>query len=208
MKKIVLTLVVALAFPLSSLSADTPAGDFKGEQVKIKSQLEELFADSKKVNAAGPERKPARNKIENAMDWDQVAKDCLGTTEWNKASASNRNEYRNLLREVVVKTAFTRLDKFWDGASYKFKKIDVKGDKAQATAVFKVKDEDFTLDYYLLKQGNTWKLYDVALEDIRYSENIREQIKAFLKEKGFSSLLGKLRKKRDELDEGAKTKKG
>jgi ABC-type transporter MlaC component len=173
---------------------------FSGEAAKIKSQLESLFEASKKVNASGAERKTARDRIESAMDWEQIAKDCLGNAEWKKATPAQRTSYRDLLKEVVVKTAFTRLDTFWDGAAFRFTKIEAKSGKAQASVTYTVKGDSFDLDYYLLKRGSDWAVYDIAFEEMRYSENIREQITAFLSGKGFASLLEKLKKRRDELD--------
>jgi phospholipid transport system substrate-binding protein len=209
MKKLQLV-TIALSFTLASVgfSAEAPGGKtYTGEAFKIKTQLETLFDSSRKVNDSTPAtRSAARQAIENAMEWDQIAKDCLGTKEWNKTPAASRNQYVTLLREVVVKTAYTRLDKFWDGASYQFTKIDVKGEKAQATAKYTVKGEHFSLDYYLVKKGANWEIYDVAFEDFRYSENIREQITAFLKDKGFPNLLDKLKKRKEELEDGSKKK--
>ncbi len=187
-------------FHSSVFATETPV--FTGEAAKIQTQLASLFDSSKKVNDLAPAtRKAARDAIENSMDWEQVAKDCLGNKEWSKNSAANRSAYRDLLREVVVKTAFTRLDTFWDGATYKFTKIDVSGDKAQVVAKYTVKGDTLTLDYFLTKKADAWRIYDIAFEDLRYSENIREQITAFLKGKGFSNLLAKLKQRRDELNE-------
>jgi hypothetical protein len=47
---------------------------------------------------------------------------------------------------------------------------------------------------------------DIAYEELKYSANIREQLDAFLKEKSFSDLLTKLRKRSEELDKPVKTK--
>ncbi len=180
---------------------------YTGEAAKIKEHLEGLFDASRKVNSTNEaERKVARGQIEHSMNWPEVAKDGLGASEWGKTSVANRKAYTDLLQEIIVKTAYTRLDTFWDGAKYHFSKIDIKGPKAQATAIYKVKGESFTLDYFLSKTPKGWLIYDIAFEDIRYSENIREQIKAFLREKGFSSLLAKLKKRRDDLNENAKKK--
>lgn len=198
---------VPAAAPATSAPTEPAGPVYTGEAAKLKDHLEVLFDASRKINSANDaERKSARGKIETSMDWQEVAKDGLGAAEWSKTSAANRKAYTDLLQEVIVKTAYTRLDTFWDGAKYHFSKIDIKGNKAQATAIYDVKGEKFTLDYYLLKNGGKWLIYDIAFEDIRYSENIREQIKAFLKEKGFSSLLAKLKKRRDDLNENAKKK--
>jgi phospholipid transport system substrate-binding protein len=200
----------AILFSSGLKAAEAPGGKtYTGEAAKIKTQLETLFDASRNVNDAAPAtKKTARQAIEDSMDWEQVAKECLGMKEWNKNTPANRNLYRDILQDVVVKTAYTRLDKFWDGATYQFTKIDVKGDKADVSAKYTVKGEHFSLDYYMLKKGATWKIYDVAFEDFRYSENIREQITAFLKDKGFPNLLDKLKKRREELTEVKAEKKG
>ena len=67
-------------------------------------------------------------------------------------------------------------------------------------AKFKVKDEPFVLEYFLEKKANTWKIYDISFDDIRYSVNINEQLDAFLKEKNFNALLDKLRKRSAEIE--------
>jgi ABC-type transporter MlaC component len=69
-----------------------------------------------------------------------------------------------------------------------------------------VKEDSFGLDYYLSKKGNQWLISDIAYEELKYSANIREQLDAFLKEKSFSDLLTKLRKRSEELDKPVKTK--
>ncbi|MBY0369135.1 ABC transporter substrate-binding protein [bacterium] len=178
---------------------------YTGEEAKLQTFMSEVFEASRKVNTEGADKTASREKIQKAMDWERVAKDCLGTSAWNKASAANRKSYKDLLEDVIIRTAYTRVDTFMTGATYEFKEIQVKGKDAHVQAVFKQGVDDFTLDYYLGKKGAGWQVYDIAFEDIRYSENIREQIKAFLSEKGFPSLLAKLKERRDKLVEDAKT---
>jgi len=176
---------------------------------EITTKLEDLFAASRKVNAAGDEKQKARTKIEAALDWDRIAQLCLGTKHAKKNTGKNFEDFRNLLRDVVVKTAYTRLDKFWDGnTKYVFQNIEVKGNTVKVPTKFLVKGEASVLDYYMLKKGNDWLIYDIAYEDERYSTNISEQIDAFLRDGNFNTLLEKLRKRRDELaEETSKSKK-
>jgi ABC-type transporter MlaC component len=110
-----------------------------------------------------------------------------------------------LLREVVSKTAFSRLSSFWKGASYTFEKIDLKGNSGVVASRFQPSSGDsLVLEYYIQKKGGQWLIYDVAFEGVRYSVNIHEQIDSFLKEKSFPGLLEKLRKRRDDIDSGKK----
>lgn len=190
----------------------TPAAKtFSGEAAKIQEHLTSVFESARKVNADGADKAPARDKVQKSMDWERVAKDCLGAGEWKKAGAANQKAYKDLLQDVIIRTAYTRVDTFMKGATYTFKDIKVKGKEAQATVIFKQGVDEFTLDYYLSKGAAGWLVYDIAFEEIRYSENIREQIQAFLadkgKAKGFSSLLAKLKERRDKLVEDAASAK-
>lgn len=182
--------------------ADEPA--FTGDALKIKGKMVALFDDSSKVN--GPTKAEARKKLEGAMDWDKIAKACLGSAEWGKQSAKNRSEFTSLLKDVVVNTAYTRMDTFWTDTTYKFNKIDVKGSEAHVVSSFTAKGDVVSLEYFLTKKGSDWLVSDISYEDNRYSTNINEQITAFLKEKSFPQLITSLKKRRDDLASG-KTKK-
>ena len=180
-----------------------------GSTQEVTTRLEKLFEASKKVNLDGPDKQKARETIEKAMDWEKIAQMCLGANLAKKNAGKNFDEFRSLLKEVITRTAFSRLDKFWEGnANYKFEKIDVQGANAKVPTKFFVKGEPFELDYYFTKKGGEWLIYDISYEEIRYSTNISEQIEAFLKEGNFSTLLSKLKKRRDTLiEEESKPKK-
>lgn len=202
--KYFLLFLVSTALPLL---AEEPT--FSGEALKIKGRMDTLFEASKLVNADGATKAKARGQIEEAMDWDQIATLALGKANAKKYGGQKFADFKSLLKDVVLKTAFSRMDKFWeDGTVAKFKTIDVKGNDAHVAASFNVKDESFALDYYLLKKGANWLVYDIAYEEMKYSTNINEQIDSFLREKPFSELLGKLKKRREELDNPKPKKAG
>lgn len=191
----------AEAKPAAAAPAESAASSFSGEQLKIKELLETLFDASKKVNKPAETKAKYRALIERGLDWNEVATACLGKGA-AKGSAAQREQFKNLLKDVAVKTAFTRLDTFWDGANYKFDEIKVKGNEAQAHSTFTVKGDSFGLDYYLSKKSGKWLINDIAFKNERYSVNIREQITEFLSQSNFAGLLDKLKKRREELDRG------
>lgn len=186
------------AKPQAITTTKTPT--FSGEALALKNYIENLFEQSRHLNSPDPHKKTnARNQLESAMDWDHTARLCLGG-RWARESDKNRSGFKSLLKDVIIKTAFSRIDKFWEGGTtYQFDKIDVKGNRAAVVAKFMVKDDFFTLGYFFEKQGNRWAMYDLSYEDLRYGANINEQIEAFLKEKNFTALLDRLRKRREEL---------
>ena len=204
MKKhfLIFTFFLSVLLSIQPIMADTA-----GVSRQLTTKLDALFKASRSVNADGEEKVKARNQIEGSMDWEKIAQVCLGNYAKRNAG-KNLNDFKTLLRDVVVKTAYSRLDKFWDGnTSYKYEKIEFKGGSAKVPCKFTVKGEPFVLEYFFSEKGNQWLIYDISYDDVRYSTNISEQISAFLKEKSFAELLGKLRKRKDELSEDAKPRK-
>ncbi|NDC26146.1 MAG: hypothetical protein EBZ49_18710, partial [Proteobacteria bacterium] len=113
MKKILFSLIVALnciSFAKSASPADT-------EVENIKTYLNQLFESSKKVNSTSEEKEKARKTIDSSIDWDSIATLCLGPEHAKKYAGKNFGDFRNLLREVISKTAYSRMDKFWEGGT-------------------------------------------------------------------------------------------
>lgn len=185
---------------------DLTTKTFQGEALKLKAHMISLFDASSKVNDPS-KRKEARSLIETSVDWDTISHECLGSNQWKKTPAGNRDQFSRLLREVIVKTAYSRLGNFWDGTTYKFEKIDVKGKDAVVKSKFMLKDEAVVLEYYMQRKGDKWMLTDIAYDDIKYSENINEQINSFLREGKFPGLLDKLKKRLEELDKDTEDNK-
>jgi len=201
-------LIYSLFFLLSVLSFGKSPVVTSGPEVDgIKKYIENLFESSKKVNLPNSEKDKARREIDGAIDWESIASLCLGPEHTKKFKGKNFSDFKSLLREVISKTAFSRMDKFWEGGTKaQINKVEVNGNQAFVAAKFLVKEDSFGLDYYLSKKGNQWLISDIAYEELKYSANIREQLDAFLKEKSFSDLLTKLRKRSEELDKPVKTK--
>jgi len=195
MKNLILFPFLAVAFLVAPLFAAPSPND-----AVITKTVEDLFAASKKINNPG-EQKQARAQIEAALDWDRIAELCMGTSRWKSTAARSKAEFKRLLKEVILKTAYSRLDKFWTpDLTYAFQPIQWTGGNAAVPVKFTVKGEPFVLEYFFMKKGGKWTIFDVSYEDVRYSVNINEQIDEFLKEKSFKDLLGKLRRRLEELE--------
>jgi len=170
------------------------------DQEKLKSEIVALFDASRNVNGDGSQA--ARRKIEASMDWDRVARDCLGPAEARRRAGKDFAAFRDLLKQVVTGTAYSRMESFWKDTTYEIDLVEIKGAEGHVRSKFTVKSEPFSLDYYLSRRGERWLIHDVAFEELRYSSNINEQIVAYLTEKSFTQLLASLRKRRDELASG------
>jgi ABC-type transporter MlaC component len=177
---------------------------FTGESLVVKTWLDELFKSSQKVNTPKNDKNPNRAKILSALDWERIAKDCLGKKQWDKQT-KKREEFQSLLKDVIGNTAWGRLEDFWKNTNYQFKKIQIKGNEGVVDAQFVSGSDIVALTYYVTKKGSHWYVYDISLEDLRYSEDIKEKLESFLAEKSFDELLKSLRKRLADLKEDSKS---
>lgn len=177
---------------------------FTGESLVVKTWLDDLFKTSQKVNTPKSDKNPNRVKILAALDWERIAKDCLGKKQWEK-QVKKRDEFQSLLKDVIGNTAWGRLEEFWKNTNYQFKKIQIKGTDGVVDAQFVSGSDIVALTYFITKKGTRWYVYDISLEDLRYSEDIKEKLESFLSEKSFDELLKSLRKRLTDLKQDSKS---
>ena len=166
----------------------------------VKQTIESLIAASKQILDTSDEGQANRKKIEAALNWNAISEKCLGRDLWEKKKAT---PFPTLLREVVTKTAFSRIAKLWkEVKKFEIKSVTLAGTHAVVKARFVAK-QTFAITYYFGKKDGHWLIDDIAYDDLLYSENISEQINGFLKSHSFSQLLAKMKKRLPELDSEA-----
>ena len=166
----------------------------------VKQTIEGLIAASKQIMDTSDEGQANRRKIEAALNWNAISEKCLGRDLWEKKKAT---PFPTLLREVVTKTAFSRIAKLWkEVRKFEIKSVTLTGTHAIVKARFVAK-QTFAITYYFGKKDGHWLIDDIAYDDLLYSENISEQINGFLKSHSFSQLLAKMKKRLHELDSEA-----
>jgi phospholipid transport system substrate-binding protein len=68
---------------------------------------------------------------------------------------------------------------------------------------------DIPIDYRLLREGNTWRIYDFLIEGVSLVSNYRSQFNRIIQQTGYDDLIKKMKVKQEELlfDESEKAKK-
>ncbi len=189
----------------------------EGQSTELKSQIEKLIISSQhlKPTPGVSDATDSQSKaiIESSLHWTEIARRCFDDpnaaknsrkkrprkSTYDKLSAKDRHEFETLLRQIVTQTAYGRLYKFWkDVSKYQVQKASANGDSGTVRVKFFVKPKPFVIDYDFRSVNGQWLIEDVVYdEDIRYSENIREQVQGYLEEKGhnFRSLISKLKER-------------
>ena len=137
--------------------------------------------------------------VRSFIDIDELGKRAM-VDQWSKLTPKQQSDFLGLLRELIeaqyVKGLRSNLDyavKYTDETSDKDGNIDV-----ATTIETKRKSRPITIqiDYVLVKQGASYKAWDVKTDGVGLVENYRTMFNKIIAKDGFDGLMGKMRDKK------------
>jgi len=120
--------------------------------------------------------------IAKRFDYEEMGKRTLGRT-WKKLNAAQQKEFVELFQDG------------YSGERVEYIKERRKGKFAEVQTKVISEKSEARLDYRLLKNSNSWRVYDVVIEGVSLVKNFRGQFARIIKTTGFEGLLEKLRSK-------------
>ena len=193
------TLIGALVLALSvvGLASHLPAETGSAMEA-MKGTIDQALKVMADESLKSPEKSRERlaileDIIGKRFDYREMGKRTLGK-HWQQFSEADRDEFVRLFQRFLSKTYAGNVDGY-SGEQVQYLKERRKGDYAEVqTAV--TSDKSTTAIYYrLLKSANTWKVYDVLIEDVSLVKNFRSQFGRIIEAESAKGLLEKLRAK-------------
>lgn len=131
--------------------------------------------------------------IAKRFDYEEMGKRTLGRT-WKKLNAAQQKEFVELFQEFLSNTYAGNVDGY-SGERVEYIKERRKGKFAEVQTKVISEKSEARLDYRLLKNSNSWRVYDVVIDGVSLVKNFRGQFARIIKTTGFEGLLEKLRSK-------------
>ena len=131
--------------------------------------------------------------ITQRFDYEEMGKRTLGR-EWKKLNPGQQKEFIELFQQFLANTYAGNVDGF-TGEQVEYIKERRKGKFAEVQTKVISKKLTIPLDYRLLKNSNSWRVYDVIIDGVSLVKNFRGQFSRIIKGTGFEGLLDKLRSK-------------
>jgi len=150
------------------------------------------------------ERRQAVRKIANEVfDVSETARRALGP-HWRERTPAEREEFIQLFADLLERTYIAKID-FYGGEKLQYTNEQIDGDRAVVKAKVVTKQgTEVPVEARMLKNGERWLIYDVAIENISLVSNYRAQFDRIIRTSSYTELVNRLKTKRDEfLDEGA-----
>lgn len=191
---IILAMVGVMVASTALASVTTDVKKTVDEIIRIISDKE-----MKKPSNEQKRRVAIKQSIGAIFDHQEMAKRSLGK-HWNQRTPEERRQFVDLFAGLLENSYADKIESY-NNERIVYIREHIDADYAEVKSkVVTAKNEEYTLDYKLLKQGNSkWMVYDVVIEGVSLVSNYRTQFNKIITANGYPELLRKLQSKSNEL---------
>jgi phospholipid transport system substrate-binding protein len=140
-----------------------------------------------------------RQIVAQTFDFTEMAKSALGY-HWKEITAAQQQEFTNAFIAFIEDSYLSKINDYV-GQQVSFLRVSNEGPQyAQvATDIIQPKGDAIHVNYRLLQEGSTWKIYDVTVDAISIIANYRNQFNRVMNNKGYNTLIADLKAKQAAL---------
>ena len=148
---------------------------------------------------ADQERKHrVRQIIFESFDFREMARESLGT-DWGKLTPPQRDEFTELFGSLFERSYNRLVLRFLGERETLSGTESIQQDRATvATTLVSKQDAKLPVDYRLVRHGEQWAVYDVAIDGVSLAMNYRAQFSKILRTSSYEALAKRIRTKLEE----------
>ena len=192
--------IVAVVFAaLIGTAFQAPAAEFTPDAL-VKFTTDEVLGVIRDNKDKRVLRELAEKKVLPHFDFRTMTQLAVGRY-WREASAQQQKALEDAFRTLLVNTYTASLASATTGReTVDIKPAQVKGTEAVVRTVVRAPGrQPLAVDYHMAKQGETWKVYDVVVENLSLVTNYRSTFASEIGRSGVDGLIKALEAKNREL---------
>jgi phospholipid transport system substrate-binding protein len=176
------------------------SGAWAGPPTDIIRQIIEKSLDIIQNPSYGKQEKQrkVRSIVDPHFDYQEMAKRSLGPA-WGKLSASQRQEFVALFSQLLEASYSDKIEKYAQRVKIDYTGEILSGDSVEVRTVVVKANDRMPLNYRLINEAGTWKVYDVVFEGVSLVSNYRSQFSRIIHESGYAELVKRLKTKVSEI---------
>ncbi len=140
-----------------------------------------------------------RQIVAGTFDFTEMAKSALGY-HWKQITPAQQQEFTNAFVAFIEDSYLSKINDY-RGQQVTFGTVSNDGPQyAQvSTNIVQPSGDAIRVNYRLLQEGGTWKIYDVTVDAISIIANYRNQFNRVMNNKGYDTLIADLKSKQAAL---------
>ncbi len=161
--------------------------------VEVRRHDQELQAMLKRYKSNDKLQQDTLKSLINGMfSFPELGKRALGKT-WATLKKPQQDSFVSVFRHMVENTSIKRLESY-RADSTQYSKAKGAGDKTVVTATVFNHGKSSKVVYKLFPEGESWKAWDLVLDNVSSLLSSRDQFKTIIAKEGFDGLMKRLRK--------------
>ncbi|MGB0060870.1 MAG: ABC transporter substrate-binding protein [Candidatus Binatus sp.] len=192
-----LSAVLALSLAPSRLIAPAWADDPMSVVKGTVNQALDVLRDTQTPLAQRQDK--LRQIVSASFDFTEMAKSALGY-HWKQITPAQQQEFTTAFVAFIEDSYLSKINDY-TGQPVDFLKSTSEGAQyAQVnTDIVQPKGDAIHVNYRLLQENGTWKIYDVTVDAISIIANYRNQFNRVMNNKGYDTLISDLKSKQAAL---------
>ena len=143
-------------------------------------------------------RAAVRKVAVEVFDVNETARRALGP-HWQTRTPSERSEFVQLFADLLERTYISKID-LYRGERLRYTAEAIDGEFATVRAkVITNKGVEVPVEARMLKRGEQWLIYDIAIENVSLISNYRTQFDRIIRTASFQELVRRLKENRDQF---------
>jgi ABC-type transporter MlaC component len=133
------------------------------------------------------------SSIDDSLALDSLSQQALGA-EWGKLDGAQRDQFVNLIREVLEKLAYPRASEFFADLDVQFGHEQPQGARRIVpTTVKRSEGGAVSITYVLQRTHGQWQVVDINLDGQSLAQSVTGQIQAVLRQGSYQSLIDQMK---------------
>lgn len=158
-------------------------------------QVIEILKDEKLKEDPQARRKVLKETIEKRFNYEQMALRALAEN-WGPRSLEEKKEFTQLFKDLLERSYAQKIETF-RGDEIRYEDEIIKGKYALVKTKIHQHGKFVSLDYKLIKENGSWKVYDFIISGVSMIRNYRTQFTKTLQDKSFDDLIKDLEETMD-----------
>ena len=147
---------------------------------------------------SGDKRAAVRKVAAEVFDVNETARRALGL-HWQVRTPSERDEFVQLFADLLERTYISKID-LYGGERLRYTSETIDGDFALVRAKVITRNRvEVPVEARMLKRGEQWLIYDIAIENVSLIGNYRNQFDRIIRMASFQDLVRRLKENRDQF---------
>jgi phospholipid transport system substrate-binding protein len=141
-----------------------------------------------------------RQIVATTFDFTEMAKSALGY-HWKQITPAQQQEFTSAFVAFIEDSYLSKINDY-RGQQVAFLRATSEGPQYAQIATDIIQPggkESIHVNYRLVQEGNTWKIYDVTVDSISIIANYRNQFNRVMNNKGYDTLIADLKAKQAAL---------